>query len=99
MNDSEHRRRRRHQVLTPIYFMVTQQGEALGDHQHHIEGEIVDLSETGFRMRSSHILSEGEEISFDISSEGKNLLRGVACIMHCLPDMVYGARYLKVKKS
>ena len=99
MNESEHRSRRRHQVLTPIYFMVTQKGEALGDQQHSIEGEIIDLSETGFRMRSSHILAEGEEISFDISSDGKNLFRGVASIMHCLPDMVYGARYLKVKKG
>jgi hypothetical protein len=99
MNDSDHRNRRRHQVLTPIYFMVTKNGEALTDSQHHIEGEIIDLSETGFRMRSSHNLEEGEEVSFDISSEGKNLFRGVAKIMHCLPEMVYGARYIKIKKN
>lgn len=96
---SEHRKGQRHQVLSPIFFMVTQNGEALEASGHHIEGEVIDLSASGFRMRSSHLLEEGEEISFDITNQNKTLFRGVAVVVHCLPDAVYGVNYLKVKEG
>lgn len=99
MSEMEHRHRKRHQVLTPVFFMLTEAGKPLDDAQHHIEGEAVDISEQGFRLRSSHLLEEGEQISFEITSSGKTILRGVGEIMHALPDMVYGVQYLKVKKS
>ena len=79
--------------------MVTKNQEPLGDAQHHIEGEVIDLSEHGFRMRSTHILVEGEQISFEITSADKTLFRGVAEVKHCLPDEIYGMQYCKVKKA
>lgn len=95
----DNRKRQRHQVLTPIFFMVTENAEPLGTDQHHIEGEIIDLSEKGLRMRSSHQLEEGEQISFDVTNEGRTILVGVGEVIHSLPEQVYGVRYLKVKKG
>jgi hypothetical protein len=79
--------------------MVTQDAKVLEDAEHHIEGEVVDLSEEGFRMRSSHALEIGEEISFDISNQEKVIFRGVAKVMHGSVDQVYGMQYIKVRKG
>jgi hypothetical protein len=95
----ESRNRQRHQVLSPIFFMVTEDALALNASQHHIEGEVTDLSETGFRMRSTHLLEKNEEISFDITNDAKTLFHGVAKVIHCLPENVYGVRYIKVKQG
>jgi hypothetical protein len=95
----DHRDRKRHQVLTPIFFMVTRNGNSLSTAEHTIEGEVLDLSEAGLRMRSTHLLDEGEQVSFEVISEKKTLLVGVAEVVHCLPDQVYGLHYLKVRRG
>jgi|SaaInlStandDraft_1057018.scaffolds.fasta_scaffold264816_1 hypothetical protein len=98
-SNSDHRDRQRHQVLTPIFFMVTQNGVSLKNSEHTIEGEVLDLSEAGLRMRSTHLLSEGEEVSFEVTSDNKTVMVGVAEVVHCLPEQVYGLHYLKVRRG
>jgi hypothetical protein len=98
-SEDDHRDRKRHQVLTPIFFMVTQDGVTLKGEEHTIEGEVLDLSEAGLRMRSSHMLAEGEEVSFEVISNNKTVMVGVAEVVHCLPEQVYGLHYLKVRRG
>lgn len=79
--------------------MVTRDGVSLKNEEHTIEGEVLDLSEAGLRMRSSHILEEGEQVSFEVTSDKKTVMVGVAEVVHCLPEQVYGLHYLKVRRG
>jgi hypothetical protein len=93
----EARNQLRHQVMTPVFFMVTKTGEPLPLDKHHLEGKIVDVSESGFRFKSPMPLNEKEQISFEIVSDTKTLISGVAEIVHCNNELVCGTAYQKVK--
>ncbi len=96
--ESEARNQLRHQVMTPVFFMVTKEMQPLALDKHHLEGIIIDVSESGFKFKSPMPLNEGDQISFEIVSDTKTIFSGVAEIIHCNNDLVCGTSYLKIKQ-
>lgn len=94
----EARHQSRHQVQTSVFFMVTKDEIPLSFDQHNMEGEVVDLSQKGFRFKSPMPLEKNEQISFEITSDKKTIFSGVAQIMHSDNDLSIGAKYLKIKQ-
>lgn len=95
---AEARNTLRHQVQTPLFFMKTENEVALPFEKHHCEGEIIDVSETGFKFKTSLPMNDKDQISFEILSDSKTLFSGVAEVIHSSNELVYGAHYLKVKQ-
>jgi len=78
--------------------MVTKGEEPLTMDKHQLEGKIIDVSESGFRFKSPMPLNEKDQISFEIVSDTKTIFSGVAEIVHCNNDLVFGTAYLKIKE-
>lgn len=95
--DNEARQWMRHHLETPLFFNITENESPLIHDQHTIEGSLMDVSESGFRFKSSFELSVEDQISFDVSSSEKVVFSGVAAIVYQDSD-VHGAKFLKIVK-
>ena len=88
----------RHQLEAPFFFAPTQEERALNHDQHNIEGQVLDVSESGIKFSTSFELEQGDQLSFDISKDSGPVFSGVAIIVHGQEDSAYGAKFLKIKK-
>jgi len=88
----------RHEVGGRVFFMLTCEERPLAISQHNLEGNLVNVSENGFRLQSPMPLEQHEQISFEIVSGTQTVFSGVAQVVHCNNQQEYGVRYIKVRK-
>ena len=88
----------RHNISATVFFMLTKNEEPIQSSSPHLEGEVKDVSEMGFRLESSYPLESSEQISFEIMSANKVIFSGVGEVIHGNNDQTYGVRFIKIRK-
>lgn len=88
----------RHQVEAHVYYIPTNDGQRIDESKAHLLGNLMDVSEKGFKFKGEHPLEPGDQISFEIVSGQKTIFSGVAVIKHKSSEPAFGTQYLKIRK-